>query len=286
MKHHTLIFSAFILLELTSCRSDTDRMNEVLSQAMQMQEAKETLTSSDTGLLASQISDYTDPVKAVPTQEELMKKHGVKEVKASYSSGWSVTKYDKKGNKISEESDYSGKKTYTYEFDKNGKAIKEICKYKDGTKTVFNYVYNDEGKMISRSYKSDDTTNSVTTFEYDKRLNTRTERNKYGYDKEFYDNRGSRVRFESYDDQGKLVGSGTARYNKEGLKTNETASIMGLKTNDEFEYNQAGQLLQMHRTGIIDVYFIFEYNAKGLKTCEKNVKSGTEDKTTYEYKFY
>jgi hypothetical protein len=286
MKNTLLIFTTIIFIGFVSCRSDTDRMNDVLSDAMQMQKAKETTRASDTGKLLSQTSIYTDPVKVVPTQEELIRKYKVKEVKTTYSNGWTITKYDKNGHVTSEESDYSGKKTYNYEFDKNDKVTKEIVKHKDGTKTIFTYAYDDEGKLISKSYKSDDTTTSTTTYEYDKRLNTRTETNKYGVDKEFYDNRGSRVQFESYDDKGKLVGSGTASYNKEGLKTNETASIMGMSTNDVFEYNEAGQILKQHRTGILEVYFIFEYNDKGLVTIHKNIKGGSEEVTTYAYNYY
>ena len=62
----------------------------------------------------------------------------------------------KKGNKINEESDYSGKKRYTYEFDKEGKVIQEKTKYKDGSVFTVKYEYNEDGKVINKTFTDSD----------------------------------------------------------------------------------------------------------------------------------
>ncbi|HEY1039865.1 MAG TPA: hypothetical protein VGF30_10695 [Bacteroidia bacterium] len=275
---------------IISCQSDTEKMNEVINSAIAMEKAAkaaENQPAPDSVKLAIQTSAYTNPVKVVPTQQELIKKHRVKSVKQIYKDGWSIENYDKKGNKISEESDYSGKKTFSYEFDKNGNVIKEKTKWKDGTTTSQMYEYNTEGKVIRKTYKDDsDGKTSVTTFEYNADLNTRIESSDLGKEKEFYDNRGLRVRFESFDEKGNLMGSGEAQYNEDGLKVSESANIIGMSNQDEFEYNEAGQLIKQHRTGILDVYFLFEYDEKGLMINSNNVKGYNEEKTTYEYTFY
>ncbi|MDP2388504.1 MAG: hypothetical protein Q8M29_19175 [Bacteroidota bacterium] len=281
---YTLLIS--ILSFTISCQSDTDKANEVLNLAIQMNEAAKNQPAIDSGKLAIQNSTYTAPVTIVPTQQELIKKHKVKTIKETYEGGWTISTYDKKGNRISEETDYTGKKTYTYEFDKKGQVIKEKTKYRDGTTFSYQYEYNEEGKVISKTFTDSDGKTSVTKFEFNKDLGTRIESSSSGTDKEFYDNRGLRVRFESYDNNKKLVGSGEAQYNEDGLKISEKASVFGMSTNDEFEYNEAGQLIKQHRTGIVDTYFLFEYNEKGLTTSSKNVKGMQEDETKYEYIYY
>lgn len=270
----------------TSCQSDTERNKEILNAALQANQSLNNSPANDSVQLPIQTSTYTGPVKKAPTQEELIVTHKVKSVKQTYEDGWSIAKYDKKGNKISEESDYSGKKTYTYEFDKNGKVKQEKTKYKDGSVFVVKYEYNDEGKVVTKTFTDSDGKTSVTKIEYNKKLNTRTELSANGADKEFYDNRGLRVRFESYDEKNKLMGYGEAEYNKDGLKILENASIMGMSSKDECEYNDIGQLLKQHRTGMLDVYFMFEYNEKGLITTQKTLKGAGEEKTIYEYTYY
>lgn len=274
-----------------SCQSDTDMANDVLNTAIQMEKARQegslnNSPASDSAKLPIQNSAFTGPVKKAPSQEELILTHKVKTIKQTYENGWVVSTYDKKGNKISEESDYSGKKTYSYEFDKQKRVTKEKTKYKDGTTFIMTYEYNEDGKLITKTFTDSEGKASVTKMEYDPKLNTRTEISSTGADKEFYDNRGLRVRFESYDENHKLMGSGEAKYNEEGLKINETASIMGMSTNDVFEYNENGQLLKQHRTGILDVYFIFSYNEKGLITNHKNIKNQKEEETEYTYTYY
>lgn len=290
-KWFTYTFLIAIGSFVTSCQSDTDMANEVLSSAIQMEKAQHEGAlnngpASDSTKLPIQTSEFTDPVKKAPSQEELILTHKVKTEKQTYDGGWSISTYDKKGNKISEESDYSGKKTYTYEFDKDNRVTKEKTKYKDGTVFTLAYEYNKEGKVITKTFTDSDGKSSVTKMEYDSKLNTRTETSSTGSDKEFYDNRGLRVRFESYDENHKLMGAGEAKYNKEGLKVHEAASIMGMSTNDELEYNENGQLLKQHRTGILDVYFIFSYNEKGLITNHKNIKNQKEEETVYTYTYY
>jgi YD repeat-containing protein len=284
-----LVMLVPVSISVISCKSDTEKANEVLSYAMKVQESQNPGASpaSDTGQLAIQHSAYTGPVKKAPTQEELIKKYQVKSVKQTYNNGWYLENYDKKGDKISEESDYSGKKTFTYEFDKNGNVTKEKKKWKDGSITTLTYKYNEEGKLISRTYTDSDGKSTETRFEYNKTLNTRSESSDTGVDREFYDNRGLRVRFESFDEKGKLVGSGEAQYDKDGLKTSENSVIWGMSTHDDYSrYNEAGQLLEMHRTGLADVFFNYEYDDKGLKISEKNTKGYTVDETKYEYTFY
>lgn len=270
----------------TSCQSDAERNKQILDAALQTNQSLSSSAANDSVQLPIQTSTYTEPVKKVPTQEELIATHKVKSVKQTYEDGWSIVKYDKKGNKISEESDYSGKKTYAYEFDKNGKVTLEKTKYKDGSVFVARYEYNGDGKVITKTFTDSDGKTSVTKIEYNKKLNTRTEFSANGSDKEFYDNRGLRVRFESYDEKNKLMGYGEAEYNKDGLKILENASIMGMNSKDECEYNNIGQLLKQHRTGILDVYFMFEYNEKGLITTHKTLKGTVEEKTIYEYTYY
>ena len=275
-----------ILTFTISCQSDTDKANEVINLAIQMNEAAKDQPATDSGKLVIQNSIYSGPVKIAPTQEELIKKHKVRTVKETYKGGWSISTYDKKGNKIAEESDYLGKKTFGYEFDKKGQVKKEKIKYKDGTSMFREFEYNEEGKVISKTFTDSEGKKSATTFEYNADFGTRIESSSTGTDKEFYDNSGLRVRFESYDNNKKMVGSGEAKYDENGLKISEKSSVYGMSTNDEFEYNEAGQLLKQHRTGIVDAYFLFEYNDKGLTTSSKNIQGAKEDVTTYQYTFY
>lgn len=293
LKSKWVVYTSLIVAGslLSSCQSDTEMANDVLNTAIQMENARQegllnNEPATDSVKLPIQHSTFTDPVKKAPSQEELIIAHKVKTVKQTYEGGWSIATYDKKGNKVSEESDYSGKTTYTYEFDKNNRVTKEKTKYKDGMTFMLTYKYNDEGKLITKTFTDSEGKPSVTMMEYNPKLDTRTETSSTGVDKEFYDNRGLRVRFESYDENHKLMGAGEAKYNKEGLKVNEVASIMGMSTNDEFEYNERGQLLKQHRTGILDVYFIFEYNEKGLITNHKNIKNQREEETVYTYTYY
>lgn len=286
---HCVIIAVCIFV--TSCRSDKEMANDVLNTAIQLEKANLPLLennkpASDSVKLSIQNSAHTNSVKKVPTQEELIVAHKVKTIKQVYNDGWILTTYDKKGNKIKEESDYSSKQTYTYEFDKNNKVTKEKRKFGDGSSFTYTYKYNEEGKLISKTFTDSDGKISLTTFEYNSELNTRKEKSSTGMDKEFYDNRGLRVRFESFDEGNKLVGYGEAKYNEDGLKVNEESFIIGMSTTDNMEYNEAGQLLKQHRTGILDVYFIFSYNEKGLIASEKNIKNHNEDVTLYEYTYY
>lgn len=286
-----LVYACIIAVAtaVTSCQTDTDRTNEVINSALKATRANspvEEYPASDTAQLSIQISVYTAPVKKAPTQEELIKKHRVKSVKSSYEDGWDITTYDKKGAKISEESDYSGKKKILCKFDKDGKITSEKTIYKDGSAFTVEYEYNDEGKLIRKTFTDSDAKKTETSIEYNTRLNTRTETSPNGIDKEFYDNRGLRVRFESYNENKKMVGCGEATYDENGLKKSENATIMGMTTHDDFEYNEKGQLLKQHRTGIVDVYFTFEYDEKGLKISEKNSKGMREEETLYTYTYY
>ena len=283
--NHILLIT--ILPVVVSCQSNRNKANEVLNNAIQMEKAQNEKPEQDSGKLSIQNSTDTGLVKKAPSQEELIKKHKVKSVKETYSSGWLLSTYDKNGSLISTESDYGGKKTFSYEFDKKGQVVKEKTRLSDGSTITRKFTYNEAGKLISKTFAtSDDKKVSVTSFEYNTRLNTRTESSSTGTDKEFYDNRGLRVRFESYDENGKLVGSGEATYDENGLKASESSTVMGMKVNDVFEYNENAQLLNQHRTGMLDVYFVFEYNEKGLISRSKNIKGYNEDLTVYEYRYY
>lgn len=286
MKPFALIPIAFSLLML-SCQSDTDKANEVINTALKMNEAAGQGTpASDTAQLAIQTASYTSPVKQVPTQEELIKKYRVKSVKQTYAGGWNITNYDKNGNKVSEENDYSGKKTYTCKFDANGNKVYEKTKYKSGSIFSLEYEYNSKGKPIKKSFTDNDGKTTITTINYDSLRNTKTEVAETGKDKEFYDTRGLRVRFESYDEKGKMMGYGEATYDEDGLKKSEKAVIMGLNAYDEYEYNERGQLIKQHRTGMLDVIFLFEYDEKGLMISSKTIKGISEDETVYSYTYY
>lgn len=273
-------------LSLASCQSEADRNRQVLNDALQMNQAADAAPTVDSMKLPIQSSLYTGPVKPVPRQEELIASCKVKSVRQTYEGGWSLSVYDKKGHKVSEESDYSGKKTYRYKFDSGGRVLQEKTIYKDGTVFITDYSYNAAGKVIKKTFTDNDGKASVTETEYDTLRNTRTERSSTGRDKEFYDNRGLRVRFESYDEKDKMMGYGEATYDEDGLKLHETAYIMGMNTYDRMKYTAKGQLLEQHRTGILDVYFRFEYNEKGLKVSEKTVKGGREEETVYEYTYH
>lgn len=276
-----------ILFVILSCQSDTNKANEVLKQSLQMDKFTIKKQEQDNQQkLSIQVSEYTDPVKKAPSQEELIKQYKVKTVKEIGNSDWYIRTYDRKGNMIVKESSNFGKETYSYEFNKKGLIVKQKTKFKDGDSVVVTYEYNDEGSLIRKSVINSSGKTNATTFEYNAKLNIYTESSSTGIEKEFYDNRGLRVRFESYDEKGKLVGSGEARYDKNGLKTSESGTIMGVRVYDEFEYNERAQLRQQHRTGILDVYFIIEYDAKGLKKRYKKIQGGKEETTTYKYTFY
>ena len=275
-----------LLTGMVSCMSDTQKANEVIADAIRMSEAASDTLGVQNGKLPSQTSEYTNPVKKVPTQDELIASCKVKTIRKTYKDGWSLCHYDKKGHMTSEESDYSGKKTYTYAFDQDGRVTKEKTKYKDGSIFTIDYTYNTAGKITERKHTDSDGKISIIKYEYDTILNTRTEISNLGKDKEFYDNRGLRVHFESYDDHGKLMGSGDAIYDKDGLKLSENGKILGMNNRDVFEYNEAGQLHKQHRTGIVDVQFIYEYDDKGLIRTFTTIGGLSAGEDTYEYTFY
>lgn len=288
LRSRCFVYVALIITGLwtVSCQSDSARNNQVLNDAIQAVKAQEAVPASDSGKLAIQNSAYTGPVKQVPTQEELIAACRVKSVKESYDGGWSLTVYDNKGHEISYETDYGSKRKYAYTFDKDGRVKQKKTTYSDKSTTRVDHEYNDEGKLIKKTYTDDEGKVSVTTFDYNTSLNTRTEHSSSGMDKEFYDNRGLRVRFESYDDQKKLIGSGEATYTEEGLKASEASVIIGMNTNDVMSYNERGQLLEQRRTGILDVHFMFEYNEKGLIIRERTIKGGKAETMLYEYTYY
>ncbi len=270
-----------------SCQSRTDKMNEVLDMAIQMNDTQNYNQEQGNGRLPIQNSPYTGPIKEVPSQEDLIKEHKVKTVKDIYSSGWSISTYDRNGRLIKTESHNSSKTTYSYKFDDKGQIIKERKEYDDGTFMISEYVYNEKDQLMSKSiYFSENEEPSEVKFEYDEDLNTCTEISSVGSVKEFYDNRGLRVRFESYDEYEKLDGSGEAKYDKNGLKISETASIMGMNVKDKFEYNERGQILKQHRTGMVVVTILYEYDAKGLLSRYKNIQGSEVDETRYEYTYY
>lgn len=276
-----------ILSFVVSCQSRTDKMNEVLDMAIQMNDAQNYNQEQGSGRLPIQNSPYTGPIKEVPSQEDLIKEHKVKTVKDIYSSGWLISTYDRNGRLIKTESHNSSKKTYSYKFDDKGRIIKERKEYDDGTFMISEYVYNEKDQLMSKSiYFSENEEPSEVKFEYDEDLNTCTEISSVGNVKEFYDNRGLRVRFESYDEYEKLDGSGEAKYDKNGLKISETASLMGMNVKDKFEYNEKGQLLKQHRTGMVVVTILYEYDAKGLLSSYKNIQGSKVDETRYEYTYY
>ncbi|MCC6371295.1 MAG: hypothetical protein IT236_09850 [Bacteroidia bacterium] len=281
--------TTFMLLStfLTSCKSDVERNNEVINDAIRMSNLPFDNPAPDSGKIDIQNSTYTNPVKKIPTQEELIKQYKVKSITETDNSSIFIFNYDKDGNLSSTESERSGKTMYSYKFDEKGRIIQEKTKSKDGLTTVLKFEYNEDGKKISKTgYYGDDPKENVTRWEYDTNSNTRTEYNSSGKDKEFYDNRGLRVRFESFDEQGKFCGSCIATYNADGLKMAENSKIMGMIIDDEFEYNEKGQLIQQHRTGILTVDFLIEYDAKGLILSKTNIKGNVEEKTKYEYTFY
>ncbi len=282
---HTLLISMLALF--VSCKSDQTKAIEVLDAAIAMDQGQGIVADGSGKKLPIQNSAYSGPIKKAPSQEELIKKFKVKTVKETYPGGWSISTYDQKGNVIAEESDYSGKRTYSYAYDRNGNVIEEKTKHNDGSTSVRKYAYDDKGRLISKSFTSDmEEYNSVTGFVYDDVLNTRTESSSTGKDKEFYDNRGLRVRFESYGEKGKLVGFGDVKYDEDGLRISETGSLYGMPVKDVFEYNENAQPIKQHRTGMVDVDILFEYNAKGLLTKSTNIRGQQVEETVYAYTFH
>ena len=275
------------LLSLLGCRSDLNKANEIFSVATQMEQTQNVHSVKSHRQLLIQKSNFTGPVQKVPTQEDLIKNHKVKTVKEIYDGGWCLSTYDKQGNKISEEgsSAYTCKNTLSYQFDKDGNVIEEKSRYEDGSTLTIKYDYNEEGKVIRKLSDSNGKL-ELTTFKYDQDLNTRIESTSTGIDKEFYDNRGLRVRSESYDENNKLLGFGEAKYDENGFKISETSYFEGFRFVDTFEYNKNGQLLKQHRTGILDVYFLFQYDDQGLVSSFKNRQGSVEKETVYEYTFY
>ncbi len=214
-----------------ACKSDAAKVNETLENAMQFEKTRNEPVALDNGKLAIQNSDYSGEIKKVPSQEELIQKFKIKTVNETYVIGWCITTYDQNGNAITKELDPSGKKTYSYQLDQNGRVIEEKTQFDDRSKSVKKITYDDKSQQISKSFTNEGYgVDEVTRYEYDDVLGTRKESSTTGTDKEFYDNRGLRVRFESYDERGKLVGFGDAKYGEDGLKISETASLTGLKT--------------------------------------------------------
>jgi hypothetical protein len=285
------VFSSLLVVSLlfpmVACKSDPAKANETLESAIQFTKSRNEQVPQDSGRFSVQDPARSGEIKKVPSQDELRIKHKVKTVKEIYDSGWSISTYDRNGNLISMETNDFGKKTFTYEFDQNGHVLKEHTKSVNGWTSVREYTYNENGKISSKSYTSSlDGKTEITRYEYDTVLNTRTETSATGTEKEFYDNQGLRVRFESYDEVGKFVAYGDAKYDEDGLKISETASLMGMNTRDECEYNELGQLVKLHRTGIVDVYLLFEHNEKGLMTKSVNVNGTKEYATIYEYTYF
>ena len=57
---------------------------------------------------------------------------------------------------------------------------------------------------------------------------------------------------------------------------------MGLSPRDEYEYNQLGQLVKLHRTRSVNVDLIYEYDEKGLITKSLIINDMRKDATNYE----
>src|SRR4051812_24072984 len=106
------IFNCTILMAIISvaisCQSGASKANEVLSNAIQTEKRINDKPESASGKLSIQNSIYNEPIKKVLTQDELIKKHKVKTVKETGSSGWQISTYDENGRKVKEESNYSG----------------------------------------------------------------------------------------------------------------------------------------------------------------------------------
>jgi hypothetical protein len=270
---------------MISCKTDAENANDVLNTAMRMEEAQGEHPAQEDGKLLIQNSAYTDPVKKVPTQEELIKMYKVKTVKEIYSAGWTLSTYDNKGNLISTESDGLSKHNYSYVFDTKGRVIKETRKLND-IAIVKEFEYNADGKLIRESFTPSDEKTEVTTYEYDKKLKTRTETSSTGVEKEFYDNRGLRVRFESYGEKGDLMSYGEAKYDEKGLKVSEKSSLLGKTMDDVYQYNENGQVISLYRTGPFAINKSYEYNRIGLMISSRTTGGYAADESTYEYTFY
>jgi hypothetical protein len=282
-----------------SCQSKTNKMEETIALGMLMQEAKEEGTPNDlrklipqqTSKLSIQTSTFTNPITPPVSEEELILKNKVKTKKVYYaSSSIHLFFYDKKGYIIKEEAhdgDSITVKNYNYEFGENDKLLKETAIYENGKiDYIREYEYNEDGKQVMYTFTSESGEISVTKSYYDTELNTMMEQDKYGLEKEFYDNRGLRVKADSYDEKGKLMGVVESQYNKEGLKTSESTSVMGMEMKDVFEYNDMGQIVKLYRKGLVDVSWSYTYNKQGLVTRFVSAKGARKDTTHYEYTYY
>lgn len=281
---YTLLIALF--LSAIACKSDRVQAQVVIDAAMQMDHPQKNFTNEKSEEPSMQNATQSDPVKKEPTQEELIKQYKVKTVKETYPTGWAISTYDRNGILVATETDYWAKRTYNYTYDQNGNVIEEKSKSEDGITWLIKYTYDEKNRRLSRSFTSSDGLDGVEEYAFDDVLNIRTESSSSGMEKEFYDNRGLCVKIETYDEKGELISAGESKYDADGLKISEDFSILRMQMHDVFEYNENAQVLKQHRTGGMNVDFLFEYDEKGLMTKYKKVKDNEEEVTTYAYTFY
>ena len=209
--------------------------------------------------LPEQIANSSILVIEVPTQEELIKQHRVKTKTTIYEEGSSINYYDENGMVVKwvDLDDTTTYEVYFYHWNEKEELTRKVTRYSNGESITRGYVYDEKGRVIVETYTNADLETSYKNFYYDDVLNTIIELNEYGIDKQFLNEDGLRVHFDSYDDTYRLMGVVKTTYSEKGLAIEENSELMGIRLKDSFEYNDLGQLLKKERSGIVNATFQF-----------------------------
>lgn len=290
-------FLIAIIVIVYSCKSDVQKANETINQAIEMDSYYKKKNDSNPKealpiqreKLPEQISEYTNPVKKIATQEELIKKYKVKTSTTRSDAILEIMFYDKKGDLIKMEyssKSYNSKVKYSYRYDSQGRKIKEIRMYDTGKFSSVVYEYNEDNKIIQKTLTSMSGETDVYTYDYNIELNTMISDISDVRSKEFYDNRGLCVKALSYDRTGKLISNEAFTYDENGWKIGKISTVGNTKQLLRFENDKNGRVLQMHRTGLFDASWFYTYNEKGLLIESRTLKKGKETVKKTEYTFY
>ena len=242
------------------------------------------------GKIPGQEVQYKEPIIVAPEQAELIKKHKVKTKKTMYDDGsWRIDYYNELGYKTKAEYEDEGivyTETYSYELDGRGNIAKEIHMDSDTTGWIRHYTYDEKNRLIAKGYASLGEQLKYQNIYYNDKLGIRIEADSYGIDRIFLDSRGERLKFESYDENYKLLGVAEAEYDYRGFKIKEHSKMMGIGIEDEFTYNANGQLLTLARTSMVLASWEYRYNEKGLEIYFRNENHISSNTSTYEYTYY
>ncbi len=266
-----------IAIVFDGCRNSAQDEMELIESLAAMHQ--EEYTEEDDGY---------EPIARAPTQEELIKEHGVKLKRSDYDDGdYEISHYNKDGL-LTKHEFFNGElivSEYVYELDSTGNVLKKVETEKDGN-SIHEFRYDSKGREIERQFSYKGGEPQITTYVYDDKAHTKTEENLTGKYVTHYDYRGLDEKMISYNEDGQQDAAVYYTNDEAGNRVSEEASLMGIKVIDKMKYNERGQLLRKDRGGLVEVIMIYEYDEKGLCTSFDRQKGTLPSKVLYTYEYY